>query len=54
MSIVFRAVASYIQRRQWHPSQRLRRVDAGIEMTMDLRGTTELVSWVLGFGERRS
>jgi len=45
-------VARYVQRRQWHPSQRFRRVDGGIEMTMDLRGTTELVSWVLGFGDK--
>jgi predicted DNA-binding transcriptional regulator YafY len=43
-------VARYVQRRQWHPSQRFRRVEDGIEMTMDVRGTTEVVSWVLGFG----
>jgi predicted DNA-binding transcriptional regulator YafY len=45
-------VARYVQRRQWHPTQRFRRVDGGIEMTMDVRGTTELVSWVLGFGDK--
>lgn len=45
-------VARYIQRRQWHPTQRFRRVDGGIEMTMDVRGTTELVTWVLGFGDK--
>jgi len=45
-------VARYVQRRQWHPTQRFRRVDDGIEMTMDVRGTTELVSWVLGFGDK--
>jgi proteasome accessory factor B len=44
-------VARYVQRRQWHPSQRFRRVDGGIEMTMDVRGAIEIVSWVLGFGE---
>ncbi|HVV51093.1 MAG TPA: WYL domain-containing protein [Polyangia bacterium] len=44
-------VARYVQRRQWHPTQRFRRVDGGIEMTMDVRGTTEVVSWVLGFGK---
>jgi proteasome accessory factor B len=43
-------VARYVQRRQWHPTQQFRRVDGGIEMTMDVRGTTEVVSWVLGFG----
>src|SRR5262252_1773534 len=46
-----RKVARYVQRRQWHPSQRFRRMDGGIEMTLDVRGTTELVSWVLGFGD---
>ena len=45
-------VSRYVQRRQWHPSQRFRRVDGGIEMTMDVRGTTEVVSWVLGFGDK--
>jgi predicted DNA-binding transcriptional regulator YafY len=45
-------VAHYIQRRQWHPTQQFRRIDGGIEMTMDVRGTTELVSWVLGFGDK--
>jgi len=44
-------VARYVQRRQWHPTQRFRRTaDGGVEMTMDLRGTVEVVSWVLGFG----
>jgi predicted DNA-binding transcriptional regulator YafY len=45
-------VARYVQRRQWHPSQRFRRVDSGLEMTMNVRGTTELVTWVLGFGDK--
>jgi proteasome accessory factor B len=45
-------VARYVQRRQWHPTQRFQRVDDGIEMMMDVRGTTELVSWVLGFGDK--
>ena len=43
-------VARYVQRRSWHPSQRFRKVTGGVEMTMDVRGTTEVVSWVLGFG----
>lgn len=45
-------VARYVQRRQWHPTQQFRRADAGVEMTMDVRGTTEVVSWVLGFGDK--
>jgi len=43
-------VARYGQRCMWHPTQRFRRIDDGVEMTMDVRGTTEVVSWVLGFG----
>jgi predicted DNA-binding transcriptional regulator YafY len=46
-------VARYVQRRQWHPTQRFKKAKAGgIEMTMDARGTTEVVSWVLGFGDK--
>ncbi|HXJ21939.1 MAG TPA: WYL domain-containing transcriptional regulator [Polyangia bacterium] len=45
-------VARYAQRRMWHPTQRFRRVAGGVELTMDVRGTTELVSWVLGFGDK--
>ena len=45
-------VARYVQRRQWHPTQRFRHVDGGIELSMEVRGTTELVSWVLGFGDK--
>jgi proteasome accessory factor B len=45
-------VARYVQRRMWHPTQRFRRVAGGVEMTMDVRGTTEIVSWVLGFGDK--
>jgi predicted DNA-binding transcriptional regulator YafY len=44
-------VARYVQRRMWHPTQRFRRLPSGaVEMTMDARGTVEVVSWVLGFG----
>ncbi len=43
-------VARYVQRRMWHPTQRFRKVAGGVEMTMEVRGTTEVVSWVLGFG----
>jgi len=44
-------VARYVQRRQWHPTQRFQAVDGGIEMTMDVRGTVEVMSWLLGFGD---
>jgi len=46
-------VARYVQRRQWHPTQRFQRhAGGGVELTMDVQGTVELVSWVLGFGDK--
>lgn len=45
-------VARYVQRRQWHPTQRFRRSADGVELTMDVSGTVEVVSWVLGFGDQ--
>ena len=46
-------VARYVQRRQWHPTQRFRRTAGGaVEMTLDVHGTVEMVSWVLGFGDK--
>jgi predicted DNA-binding transcriptional regulator YafY len=44
-------VARYVQRRMWHPTQRFKKLaGGGVEMTMDVRGAVEIVSWVLGFG----
>jgi len=45
-------VAPYVQRRLWHPTQRFRSLPDGIEVTMDVHGTVEIVSWVLGFGDK--
>ena len=45
-------VARFVQRRQWHPTQKIKRVDGGIELTMEVAGTLELLSWVLGFGDK--
>jgi predicted DNA-binding transcriptional regulator YafY len=46
------AVGRFVRRRQWHPTQRLRQVDGETELTMEVRGTTELASWILGFGDK--
>jgi predicted DNA-binding transcriptional regulator YafY len=43
-------VARYVERVLWHPTQRFKRTTKGLEMTMAVRGTTEVVGWVLGFG----
>lgn len=46
-------VARYVQRRMWHPTQKFRKLPTGgVELTMQLRGTIEVVSWVLGFGDK--
>jgi predicted DNA-binding transcriptional regulator YafY len=45
-------VARYVRRRQWHPSQRIERAERGIVLTLEVRGTVELLSWVLGFGDK--
>jgi proteasome accessory factor B len=44
-------VARYVTRRRWHPSQRFKNIAGGIEMEMEVRGSTELLTWVLGFGK---
>jgi predicted DNA-binding transcriptional regulator YafY len=46
------SVGRFVRRRRWHPTQRLRAVPGGVELTMQVRGTTELASWVLGFGDK--
>ena len=45
-------VARYVTRRLWHPSQKVRRVPGGIELTVKVNGTVELGSWVLSFGDQ--
>lgn len=45
-------VARFVRRRQWHPTQEIRRGEGGVELTMEVSGTVEIVSWVLGFGDK--
>jgi proteasome accessory factor B len=45
-------VARYVRRRQWSPSQQIERVEGGLLLRMRVRGTVELVSWVLAFGDK--
>lgn len=45
-------VARYVRRRNWHPTQKIEeRPDKSLVLELDVRGTVELTSWVLGFGE---
>jgi proteasome accessory factor B len=47
-----KTVARFVKRRQWHPSQALKELaDGGVRMTLEVNGTTELVTWLLGFAE---
>lgn len=43
-------VARFVERRRWHPSQRQKKVTGGLQLSLQLQGTTELLSWILGFG----
>lgn len=46
-------VARYVERRRWHPSQQVRRLEGGdVELSMRLGAKKELLSWILGWGER--
>ncbi len=41
-----------MRRRLWHPTQEIRRTERGVEMVMEVAGTTELKTWVLGWGDK--
>jgi len=47
-----KTVERYVTRRLWHHSQSFSRTRGHLEMTMEVRGTVELASWVLGFGDK--
>ncbi len=45
-------VARYVTRRQWMGDQKLEELEGGrIVLSMTVRGTNDVVPWVLGFGE---
>ena len=45
-------VRRFIERRKWHPTQRVKKTEGGIIFKADVEGVKELESWVLGFGDR--
>ena len=46
-----RPTTAWVQDRQWHPSQQIRRQEDGcLSMTIQVSDTRELVGWVLHFG----
>jgi proteasome accessory factor B len=42
----------YLRRRQWHPTQVFEETPEGVVLTMDVAGTTELATWILGWGDK--
>jgi predicted DNA-binding transcriptional regulator YafY len=45
-------VARYVTRRQWMPDQTIEEhADGRVTLAMTVRGTNDVVNWVLGFGE---
>jgi predicted DNA-binding transcriptional regulator YafY len=46
------SVSRYVRRRRWHPTQKIRKVDGGIELTMHVFGSAEVASWILSFGDK--
>lgn len=44
-------VGRYVKRRRWHPTQQIKQTERGVELTMDVAGTTELKTWILGWGD---
>src|SRR6185312_14117606 len=45
-------VSRVVRRRQWHPSQKIRNVDGGIVLTMNVATSFEITNWVLSFGAK--
>jgi predicted DNA-binding transcriptional regulator YafY len=43
-------VATFIEEREWHPSQKITRLADGVRCELDVAVTEELVSWVLHWG----
>jgi predicted DNA-binding transcriptional regulator YafY len=45
-------VARYVTRRQWMPDQKIEELaDGRVVLAMTVRGTNDVLNWVLGFGE---
>lgn len=42
--------ATYVSAHRWHPSQKIRRVDGGVIVSLHVRICPEVERWILGFG----
>jgi len=45
-------VGRFVRRRLWHPTQKITKTEQGVELTMEVAGTTELKTWILGWGDQ--
>jgi len=45
-------VGRFVRRRLWHPTQKITKTERGVELTMEVAGTTELKTWTLGWGDQ--
>jgi predicted DNA-binding transcriptional regulator YafY len=45
-------VGRFVRRRLWHPTQKITKTERGVELTMEVAGTTELKTWILGWGDQ--
>ncbi len=45
-------VGRFVRRRLWHPTQEIRKTERGGEMVMEVAGTAELKTWILGWGDK--
>ncbi len=45
-------VGRFVRRRLWHPTQKITKTDRGVELTVQVAGTTKLKTWILGWGDQ--
>jgi hypothetical protein len=45
-------VGRFVRRRLWHPTQKITKTERGVELAMDVSGAVELMSWILGWGDK--
>ena len=43
-------VATFIEEREWHPSQKITRLNEGVRCELDVAVTEELIAWVMRWG----
>ena len=49
-----KSLTRYLLERRWHPSQKNRKLkDGSLELTLQVAGTKEIKTWIMGFGSTR-